>query len=55
MIGLLKKDFYLIIKNFKAIQIFALIPPIFAATQNPNFIMPIFSIMVSMILASQVS
>jgi len=55
MLGLIRKDIYLIIKNFKPIQIFILIPTIFAATQNPNFLMPIFCIMISMILASQIS
>lgn len=55
MIGLLRKDAYLILKNLRPTILFAIIPPLFVALQNHRFLMPILAIVVPLIFASQLS
>lgn len=55
MIGLLRKDIYIIVKEFKPVQFIPLTATIAAAALNPTFFMLIFSIMIAMIFAFQVT
>lgn len=55
MIGLLKKDLYLIVKNFSFTYLIILIAPVFAAFSNPQDAMFIFSLMVALLFAFQIT
>lgn len=50
MLGLIKKDLYLIIKKTKPIQFVFAIPGIFVATQNITALMPILTLVISIML-----
>jgi len=53
--GLLKKDLYLIAKNLQPIMLIALFPPVFVAMQNVSLLLPILSIVIPLLFASQLS
>ncbi|MDI3536809.1 MAG: hypothetical protein PWP30_1291 [Eubacteriaceae bacterium] len=55
MIGLLKKDVYLIIRSLQPIILIAVVPPLFAASQNPAYIMMIISIVIPLIFVSNLT
>ncbi|WP_312354856.1 ABC-2 transporter permease [Aminipila sp.] len=55
MRGLLWKDYYLITKNLQPIILLSLFPPIFVAMQNAALLMPILSIIIPLLFASQLS
>jgi hypothetical protein len=48
MIGLIKKDVYLIIKSLKPIYLLPLLTPIFVITQRPELALPLISIVLSL-------
>lgn len=54
MIGLIKKDILLIVKNFSIVYLFTFVIVIVPIMQNPIFMLPIISLMVSLLLAAQV-
>lgn len=53
MIGLLKKDIILIIKNVSYIYLIAVLAPIIPIIQNPNYLMIIVSLIFSLLFAAQ--
>jgi sterol desaturase/sphingolipid hydroxylase (fatty acid hydroxylase superfamily) len=55
MIGLIKKDFLVIIKSIKFLYLLPLLAPVFVAAQNPRIFMPLFSFVISMLLATFVT
>lgn len=54
MIGLIKKDLFLIAKNLSPLYLASFLVVIVPITQNPTFLMPIIGLMVSLLFASQI-
>lgn len=55
MIGLLKKDIMLIIKNFKLVYLIAVLPPVLVSVSNPHYFIFIISMTLSVTIAMQTS
>lgn len=55
MIGLIKKDIILIIKKISFIYLIAVLVPIIPIFQNPSYLMIIASLIISLLLAAQIS
>lgn len=55
MIGLIKKDIYLILKNFSVVYLLAFLIVIIPATQNPEMFFPMLSFLLAMILSTQIA
>ena len=55
MIGLIKKDIYLILKNLSAVYLLAFLIVIIPATQNLEMLFPMLSFLVAMILSTQIA
>ena len=55
MIGLIKKDIYLILKNLSAVYLLAFLIEIIPATQNLEMLFPMLSFLLAMILSTQIA
>ena len=55
MIGLIKKDIYLILKNLSAVYLLAFLIVIIPATQNLEMLFPMLSFLLAMILSTQIA
>lgn len=55
MIGLIKKDLLLILKNISIAYIFGILVPLFVVLQNPQFFMIIITLIISLMFAMQIT
>lgn len=55
MIGLIKKDLFLIVKSISPVYLIAVAAPSFVVTQNPQFFMPMLTLVIAFMFALQVT
>ncbi|MCM3699470.1 ABC-2 transporter permease [Paenibacillus macerans] len=55
MIGLIKKDFMLIVKSISPVYLIAVAAPSFVVTQNPQYFLPILTLVIAFMFAVQVT